>query len=138
MQTFGAGTLFKIDATTPVTVGELTSITPPNKSADTVDTTTLSTADGYRTYKQGWKDGGEVSLSGYYDPTTGEGQAELEALFDSGEEETFKVVYPTGIGKTLSFNGVVTGIAPGVEMDGLITFECTIKVSGKPTMAATV
>jgi predicted secreted protein len=138
MQTFGQGTLFKIDSTTPVTVGELTTITPPQRSADTIDTTTLSTADGYRTFIQGWKDGGEVSLSGFYDPTTGAGQAELETLFDSGVVETFKIVYPTGIGKTLSFDGIVTGISPGVELEGQITFECTIKVSGKPTMAATV
>ena len=93
MQTKGVGTIFKIMSAIPVTVGELTAINPPSMSADTIDTTTLSSADGYRTFIQGWKDGGEVSVSGYYDPTTGNGQAELEALFDSGEVEGFNIVF---------------------------------------------
>jgi predicted secreted protein len=137
-QTKGMGTTFKIMSDTPVTVGELKSISPPSRSADTIDTTTLSNDDGYRTFIQGLKDGGEVSLSGFYDPTEGNGQAELEDLFDSGDVETFNIVYPDGIGQTLEFDGILTAVAPAVEMEDSITFECTIKVSGKPTMAATV
>lgn len=138
MSTWGKGTLFKIMSTVPVTVAEVTGITPPSPTRETMDNTTLSTSDSYRTFMAGWIDGGECSLSGFYDPTTGKGQTELEALRDSGEVESFAVVYPSGIGKTLTFDGIVTSVAPGVEMDGLISMECTIKVSGKPTMAATV
>lgn len=138
MSTKGAGTLFKIMSEVPVTVGDLVSLNPPSRSADTIDTTNLSTPDGYRTFIQGWKDGGEVSASCQYDPTVGNGHSEIEALFDSGELETFNIVYPEGIGMTLAFDGIVTGIEPAVDLEDLIMFDFTIKVSGKPTMAATV
>lgn len=136
-KTKGAGTLFKIMATTPVTVGNITNITPPNPTRETIDATTLSSPDNCREFDVGWIDAGEVNVSGYYDPSTGGGQAELEALLYSGEKETFDVVYPTGIGKTLSFDGFVTSVAPAVELEGYIAWECTIKVTGKPTMATT-
>ena len=58
------GTKLKIGANS---IAELTSIGGLSLSADTIDVTTLD-SDGYREFIQGMKDGGEVSISGYFNP----------------------------------------------------------------------
>jgi hypothetical protein len=38
------------------------------------------------------------------------------------------------MGASWSFNGVVTGFSTGAELEDMVSFEVTIKVSGKPTL----
>ena len=72
MATKGMGTKFNIGAEgSKKTVAELTEIGGMELSADTIEVTTLDSTDGYREFMQGLKDAGEVSLSGYFNPTTG-------------------------------------------------------------------
>ena len=70
------GTKLLIGETTPVEVAGLTSIGGLELSADTIDVTTLA-SDGYREFIGSLKDGGEVSLEGYFEPEEGKGQKEL-------------------------------------------------------------
>lgn len=125
------GTKLKIDSTA---VAGLTEIGGLSLSADTLDVTTLDSADGYREFIGGFKDGGEVSVSGYLDNTTGEGQAELYAAFESGDVEQFAIEFPAKLNAKWSFDGVVTGIETGASLEDLVSFSATIKVSGKPTL----
>ena len=46
-------------------VGGLTSIGGLELSAETIDSTTLDSEGGFRTFVAGFKDGGEVPLEGY-------------------------------------------------------------------------
>lgn len=46
-------------------VGALTSIGEVTPESEELDATTLDSAGGYREYLQGFKDSGEVSLTGY-------------------------------------------------------------------------
>lgn len=131
------GTVFKVGTGSDVkTVGSLTSISGIEVSADTIDVSSMDNSTGYREKVAGLKDPGEVSLSGFYDGSDS-GQAELYTLLNSGDPSAFSIVFPTTIGKTWSFNGVVTGFSTSADMDNAITFECTIAVSGKPTLGAT-
>lgn len=132
--TAAVGTVFKVGTKA---VGSLSSIGGLSLSADTIDTTALDTEGGYRTFVAGFKDGGEVSISGFFDYGLTSNQAELYTLFQSGEAEEFQIVFPTGIGATWSFSGVVTAFETGVETEDAVSFDSTIKVSGKPTLAAT-
>lgn len=125
------GTKLKINSTA---VGGLTEIGGLSLSADTLDVTTLDSADGYREFVGGFKDGGEVSVSGYFDNTTGKGQAELYAAFESGDIEEFAIEFPTDLDAKWTFDGVVTGIETGASLEDLVSFSATIKVSGKPTL----
>lgn len=131
------GTKLQIGSDTPVTVAGLTSIGGLELSADTIDVTTLDSEGGYREFIGGFKDGGEVSIEGYFDPTTGKGQKELYDLFESGETEAFTIVFPTGVGASWEFNGVVTGISTSADLEDPLAFSATIKVSGKPTLTVT-
>lgn len=126
-----------VDAT-PVAIANLTEISGLELSADTVDVTSLDSTDGYREFIGGLKDAGEVGISGFFDPTTGKGQAEFLAALESGAVKDFVIEFPTAIGKKWTFEGIVTGFTTGVSLEDPLSFEGTIKVSGKPTLAALV
>ena len=132
------GTKLQIAETTPITVGSLTSINGLEVSADTIDVTTLDSTDGYREFIQGFKDGGEVSVEGYLDVATGNGQKEMLDLFDSGEVKPFEIVFPATLNAKWAFNGIVTGFSTGASLEDPLSFSATIKVTGKPTLTVTV
>lgn len=121
---------------TDVEVGALSSISGIDASADEVEVTDMGNTDGYREYLPGFKDGGEVSVSGYMDGED-EGQARLYELMESGDVVDCKIQFPEKIGKTWSFKAGVTKLTTSADVDDAITFEVTLKVSGKPTLAAT-
>ena len=50
-----------------LTVGRLTSVGEIAPEAEEVDVTTLESTGGYREYMQGFRDSGEVEISGYHD-----------------------------------------------------------------------
>jgi len=128
------GTVLK-KGTTPI--AELTSIGGLELSADTIETTTLDAVDGYRTFIQGLKDAGEVSISGYFNPETGQGQAELLAAFESGAVEPYTIEFPPSLGAKWEFQAIVTGFSTGAELEDNVSFEATLKVTGKPTLTVT-
>ena len=135
MATKGMGTKFNIGTEdSKKTVAELTEIGGMELSADTIEVTTLDSSDGYREFIQGLKDAGEVSLSGYFNPTVGKGQKEVYELFESGELTSFEIEFPPSLGAKWAFKGVVTAISTSAPMEDNIPFEASIKVSGKPTL----
>jgi predicted secreted protein len=117
-------------------IAGLTSIGGIDKSADTLDTTTLDSNGGYRTFTGGFKDGGEVSLSGYFGPGDA-GQLALDAAYESGNAEAFEIIFPSALGASWVFSGVVTAFSTGAELEDLVSFEATVKVSGKPSLSTT-
>lgn len=130
----GLGTKIKIGANS---IAELTEIGGVDMSADTIDSTTLDNADGYRTFIQGLKDAGEVSLSGYFNPNDTNGQKAVYDLFNSGVLTAFSIIFPAIMGAEWDFNGIVTGFKTGANTEDGIPFEATIKISGKPSLGLT-
>ena len=116
-------------------VGGLTSINGIEISAETVDLTALDNQSGYREKEPGFKDGGEVTVSGFMDGAD-EGQAEMYTLLNSGATTTCAIVFPAKIGKTWTFTAGVSRFVTGAELEGGVTFEATLLVSGQPTLAA--
>lgn len=123
---------------TPILVGGLTEIGGLSLSADTIDVTTLDSDGGYREFIGGFKDGGEVSLSGFLDNTVGKGQAEMYAAFESGVKEDFVITFPIATKTKWTFKGVVTGFETNASLEDPLSFSASIKVSGKPVLATTV
>lgn len=113
-------------------IAGLKSISGPNLSSEQIDVTTLDSEGGYREFIGGFKDGGEVSLSGFFDP---ESQAGLQADFESQKATAFTIRFPEAMGYTWNFQAVVTSFQTGAELEDAISFEATLKVSGKPTLA---
>lgn len=134
MPTVSMGTVLKKGT---ASIGLLTSIDGLNLKADTVETTALDTAGGYRTFTSTWKDAGEVSLSGHFDYA---GHGTMLDDFEAESINAYTIEFPdkgpTGIGTTWTFSGVVTSFHTSADLDALVKVEFTIKVSGKPTLAA--
>lgn len=134
----GLGTVLKIGTDAQAkTVAELTEIGGLELSADSIDVTALDSEGGYRQFIAGFKDAGEVSVSGFFNPTTGKGQKELYDLFESGATSQFSIDFPVATGAKWAFAGVVTGFSTSTGVEDPISFEATIKVSGKPTLTVT-
>lgn len=129
------GTVLKKGKTTPKEIGNLTSIGGIEITADTIDVTTLDSDGGYREFIGSFKDGGEVAIEGYFDPSTASNQAGLQTDLDAGTEDDYLIEFPTTPTAKWEFKGVVTGFKVGdVDVDGTIAFGATIKVSGKPVL----
>jgi predicted secreted protein len=124
------GTTFKVGT---VSVGSLTSIGGLALSADPIEVTALDSADGYREYIGGLKDGGELSLSGLFDYSDA-GQKALYTAFGSGAVTSCSIVFPTALSCSWSFDGVVVGFETNSELEDAVGFDCTVKVTGKPTL----
>ena len=131
MPIVGIGTTLKKGETI---IANLTSIDGIGVSADTIESTNLSTEGGYRTFVNGLKDAGEVSISGHFE------HADHSALFDDFEDsslDAYTIEFPdTGVttGTQWTFSAVVTAFSTSVELEDLIGFEATLKVSGRPTL----
>lgn len=134
MAVLGMGTKILIGANA---VADLVSIGGLDIKADTLDTTTLDSQGGYRQFIQGLKDAGEVSLSGYFNSGDANGQIALYNLFDAGTVSNFTILFPSVLGASWAFTGIVTGIKTEAASEDFIPFEATIKVSGKPTLGLT-
>lgn len=130
------GTKFYIGTTTGSAVAELSSIGGLSLSADTVESTSLDSTGGYRTFVQGFKDGGEVSLSGFFNPGSTASQKTLYTNYDNGTIATYTIAFPTAISANWQFSGIVTAIETGAELEDNVTFDCTLKVTGKPVLNA--
>ena len=119
-----------IKKTLGTSIAGLTSIDGLDLSSDTIDTTTLDTEGGYRTFTSSFKDAGEVSISGYFDYTAHNG---ILTDFQDNNEGEYVITFPNGASWT--FDAVVVGFSTGADLEDLVSFEATLKVSGKPTLA---
>lgn len=114
-------------------VGGLKSIGSPSISQETIDVTTLDSDGGYREFLGSFKDGGEVSISGFFVPQDN-GQAAMYAALETGDVQDFEIKFPPGMKASWKFKGVVTAYQTSSELEDAVSFESTIKVSGKPTL----
>lgn len=139
----GFGTQFKVgDGATPTeaftTVANVTSISGPSKSRETIDVTAHDSPDQYAEFIGSVKDGGEISADLNYDPTE-DTHAVLETLFESKYPTNFQIVLLPGteLEHTWSIKGIITGLEPEYPYDDKMASSVTVKVTGKPTLSAT-
>lgn len=111
-------------------LAQVKSITGPGMSRETLDTTTLDTTGGYRTFIAGLRDAGEISfaMNWYRD-----GYDLMKADFESDVEANYEIVLPDDEKTTLEFAGLVTAI-PMTIPEGVVEANVTIKISGEVTI----
>ena len=130
------GTKFKVGTgDNAVVVGGLTSIGGIEISAETIDVTDLANATGYREKLPGFKEVGDVSLSGFLDGADA-GQTQMYTLLNSQAQSAFVIEFPAAIGKKWSFQGYVAGFSTSADVGDAITFECTVIVTNQATFEA--
>lgn len=114
-------------------VGGLTNINGIEINADAIDVSALDNTTGYREKEPGFKDVGDVTVSGFLDGADA-GQAECMTLLNSGAIVPCTIVFPPKIGKTWSFNASVVRFSTGAEVGNAVTFEASFAVTGQPTL----
>lgn len=117
---------------TQVVVGKLTSVGEIAPEAEEVDITTLESTGGYREYMQGFRDSGELEITGFHDADDA-GQTALRTAFASGASGSFEVKFPDDTAVT--FSGFIKSHTIGsAEVDGAIGFGAMIRISGAVTV----
>lgn len=117
-------------------VAKLLNITPPEMSRDDIDVTNHDSADEYREFIPGLKNGGEVPLEGHLIPGNAT-QASLLAAMDINVPEEWTIEFPSDPALTVTFQGYVKSFKVGdAPIDGTMTFTATIKVTSKPILDA--
>lgn len=116
-------------------IAELTEIGGMDIAQDTIEVSTLDSS--WRQFIGGMKDAGEISITGFFNPSDTQGQ---KALFDSlvnGTTLTYSIVFPSPLTAQWDFSAVVTKFTTGASMEDAISFEATLKVSGVPALGIT-
>ena len=129
MAFFAQGAVFKLGSTT---VAEVTSISAPNLSADTLDVTTHGSTGRYREFIQGLRDGGEITIEGMY--TTASSNTIVTQL-NTTATATATIDLPT-TPSTTRFTATVicTAFSSEAPVDGAISYSATFKVTGQPSL----
>ncbi len=135
------GTLLKIgdggDPETFTTIAEVSNISGPGLSLDTIDVTHHSSTAGWREFVGGLLDAGEVSFDINYLPTDATHDASTGLIKDMTDRtvRNFQLVFPDASNTTWSFSALVTGFEPSEPIDDKLAASVSLKLTGQPTLA---
>lgn len=129
--TFSIGDGFDGGSTNYAIVGvEVTSITSPGITRETIDATHLMSPDEFREYIAGLLDTDPATIGFNYTPDATDA---LYAAMMAGKGD-FRITYPNGV--KLDFSGIPQSWKPGDPSTTTMAGEFTVKPSGKPTLNA--
>lgn len=114
-------------------VAEVTRVTPPGWTRNTVDATHLKSPDGWAEFISGLKTASDCTFEVNWVPAASD---PLLAAFEAGKGD-FVLTFPAALAMKMEFAGVVTAFQPGeISPEGKLSASVTIKPSGKPTLSA--
>lgn len=129
---FGYGSVLQVTTTTgDAAIGQVTSIDGPGVDFPEVDTTTMDSSSNYRTSVPGLGEPGDVTIGLMYDPTA---TAVKRLTYYMGQRSVkgFKLYHGTSSADEDTFNAWVKSLGRAIPMDGMITADLTLHVTGKP------
>jgi predicted secreted protein len=113
-------------------IGGMSSIGDVSVNSDELDVTSLDSASGYREFLQGFKDSGEVTLTGFHKKTDA-GQVALRTGYGTGDIDATLITFPDSV--TVGFNAYVKGYTIGpAEVDGAVGFSAVLRITGAVTV----
>ena len=124
--------LWLFGAAALVQISELLSVTPPDQTRDTIDTTHHGSTGDYREFIASLIDAGEATATIHYVPDSDTDELLLTALA-AGDLRAFAIDVNKGDGtqQHISGSAILTSYAPGdVVIDDKMTASITLKVSG--------
>ena len=107
-------------------LAEIKSITGPGLTRATIDTTTLDTIGGYRTFITGFRQGGTVVLTMNF---TRNSYEPMLADFESNVPQNYEIVLPDDDNTSIEFEGLVSEL-PLTIPEELVTVSVTIQITG--------
>ena len=120
------GVLLKVAT---ILVGGRTSVNVPEASVENIETTDHDTADGNRTFIGGLIDNGTIPVSfNYIEADPGQ-----QALIDGkGTTEPFLITLKSGA--TVAGSAIIGGVSMSNPIQGLITAQCNLRITGPVTI----
>jgi hypothetical protein len=119
------------------TIAQLLDVEGPSLERKVIDTTNHGSPNGWMQYLPGLKDGGEVTFSILFDPdlnTHGSTSGLLQWFGATNVLRNFKIVFTDAApATTWNISGFVSKFTPKSPVEGALTADVTIKVSGQPT-----
>lgn len=121
---------------TPTYVANVTSINGLELMADEIETTTLDTTGGYKTFITSFKDAGDVTIGINFDPTNVTGHRDttggLLKIFNDNTEESWTIMFPDGTTKVVFDAYIKKAPGVGAQVGSVINTTMTLRVNGKP------
>jgi predicted secreted protein len=115
-------------------VGQLTSLSGPTQSKETIDVTSFDSKGGYREFIDGFKDGGEISCDMNF---TAAAFQEMQTLFNMNDDIHWKISLPNAEKTEITFDGKLTSNQMSASVGDKVSASITIKVSGAVTITDT-
>jgi predicted secreted protein len=112
-------------------IAKVTDISISGFSIDAVEVTSQDSADHFREYIPGMRDGGEVSFDLVFDPAL-TGHTALKTALETGAVSNWRVEFPVNPVKAWAFKGFLTSFEIDASMEEALTASATIKITGKP------
>lgn len=110
-------------------IAEVLKISGPNQSADDVDASSMDSADSFKEFIPGFRDGGELNLElNYLKANVASFYAALAVA------DTFTLTFPCG--STWVFSGYLKSINQETPFDAKMTMSGTFKITGKPVFTS--
>lgn len=132
MATAGVGASFRRwSGSAWVAISEVRSITGPTMTRGTIDTTSLDTTGGYRTFITGFRDPGTISFNMLFNR---DGYDLMKTDFESEVAQNYEIVLPDDDKTSFEFAGLVNELPITVPTDDAITCDITIKITGAVTV----
>lgn len=123
--------LKKYTGTAWASVGEVTTISGPTMSRETIDVTSLASTGGYREFIAGFRDPGTMTFTMNFNRTDYD---TMKTDFESDTEQDYELILPDDDVTTLEFSGLVTELPLNLDPGSQITCNVTIKVTGQVTV----
>lgn len=118
-----------VDGTYSSAISNVGSISGPTASSEFIDVTNQGSASKYREFIAGVIDPGELTFPVNYDPAAADHQL-FHSYLESQVVYFWKLTFSDSASTTCIFPGVVTGCEVSAPVDGAITMNVTIKVTG--------
>lgn len=134
MSTAGKGTDFRRWNSTSgawESVAEVKDLGGPNKSKTAIDASHFQSADDYREFISGMKDGGVVTFTMNF---TRDGYEAMDTDFEADALGNYEIVLPDTDQTSIEFEAVVTELPLTVPLDDNIESDVSMQVSGKPVI----
>lgn len=119
-------------------IAQIKSISGPGLSVDTEDVTSHDSTGGWEEVVTTILRSGEVSLEIEYDPNAATHKYAAGGLLHdlaARVAQTYSLIFPSSPAVTWSFSAFVTAFEPGAPVDGTLTANVTMKITGQPTLA---
>lgn len=116
---------------------EITNISGPSQSRDTIDLTSHDSPNAFKEYVAGLIDGGEISIEGHFIKGDALGQIKFHTDMQGGTKRSCFIVMPMAVGGAWSFEAIATGFESTFPHDSGIGVSGSLKITGKPTLLTT-